>query len=137
MLRLNLIKPKALQAVNFTRADLVRIGAKAVDTIQKRCARGVNVRDRAAKPLSSRYLQKKTRIGQPPIRNLMYSGSMLGALTVVSADQNRVIVGFTRQAELVKASKNQDRDPWFGLSKNDEGIVLNYAGQILNQRANS
>src|SRR4051794_37686499 len=106
MVRLNLIKPTKLESVNFTRADLVKIGAKAISTIQKRCARGQNLKDREAKPLSKSYAEKKRKIGQPAKRNLMYSGKMLGAMTVVEANKDKVVVGFTSQRELVKASKN-------------------------------
>jgi hypothetical protein len=134
MIRVNLVKPKRLEAVSFTRQDLLKIGAKAIEAVQKRCLRGQNVNDRKTKPLSKSYAKAKQKIGQPPIRNMMFSGSMLGALTVVEADQNRVVVGFTRQAELAKAAKNQDRDPWFGLSRNDEGIVLGYAERLLESK---
>ena len=131
MLRVRLIKPKRFEALTFTRSDLVRIGAKAIETVTQRCARGQNVNDRASKPLSASYRAKKIALGQPGIRNEMFSGSMLGALTVVEADQNHVTVGFTRQAELVKASKNQDRDPFFGLSKGDEAKVVYFAERLL------
>lgn len=131
MIRVNLVRPKRYDAVSFDRRDLVKIGAKAIETIQKRCARGMNINDRPAKPLSSRYRAKKARMGQPPIRNLMFSGSMLGALTVVEATNDRVTVGFTRQAELVKAQKNDARSPWFGLSKSDEAKVVRFADDIL------
>lgn len=134
MIRLNLVRPKRLQAVEFTRDDLVRIGGKVIDTVQKRCGRGQNVNDRRSKPLSASYRAKKVALGQPGVRNQMFSGSMLGALTTVKADQSQVTVGFTRQAELAKASKNQDRDPWFGISKNDEGIVLAYAERLLQSK---
>ena len=131
MLRVNLIKPKKLEALAFTRADLVRIGAKAIESVTKRVALGLNEQDRTMKPLSASYRAKKVKMGQPGIRNMMLSGSMLGALTVVEADNNHVTVGFTRQAELAKASKNQDRSDWFGLSKSDEAKVMFFAGRIL------
>jgi hypothetical protein len=136
VVKINLLRPARLQAVSFTRSDLLKIGAKAIESVQNRCARGQNVNDRRSKPLSARYRAKKEKMGQPGIRNEMFSGSMLGALTVVEADQQHVTVGFTRQAELVKASKNQDRDPWFGLSRNDEGKVLLYAERLLQNKVN-
>jgi hypothetical protein len=135
VIRVNLIKPTSLQSYNLTRADLLKIGAKTIDTIQKRCSRGQNLNDRPSKPLSARYQAKKERMGQPGIRNEMFSGSLLGSMTIVEADQTHVTVGFTRQAERVKARKNQDRSPWFGISKNDEAVVLRYADQLLQQRA--
>jgi hypothetical protein len=79
-------------------------------------------------PLTGR---RRSPWGQPGIRNLMLSGSMLGAMTIVEADQTHVTIAFTRQAELAKASKNQDRDRWYGISKNDEGKILVFADRIL------
>lgn len=134
MIRINLVRPKRYADVSFNRRDLLKIGAKAIETIQKRCARGQNVNDRPMKPLSAKYRQKKAAIGQPPVRNMMFSGSMLGALTVVEASNDRVTVGFTRQAELAKAQKNDQRSPWFGLSKNDEAIVARFAESILSRK---
>ena len=131
MLRINLIKPKKLEPLIFTRSDLVRIGAKAIETVTQRCAKGLNVNDRAGKQLSPSYRARKIALGQPGIRNLMLSGAMLGSMTVVEADQGHVTIGFTRQAELAVAAKNQDRDPFFGLSKNDEGKILQFADRIL------
>jgi hypothetical protein len=131
MIRVNLIKPGRLAGVSLERHDLIKIGAKAIDVIQKRCARGVNVNDRPSRPLSPGYRRKKVDKGKPGIRDLMSSGSMLGALTITEATNSRVVVGFTRQAELIKAQKNDDRDPWFGLSRNDEGQVGMFADRIL------
>lgn len=135
MIRVNLIRPKRYADVSFDRRDLLRIGAKAIEAIQKRCARGQNINDRPMKPLSAKYRNKKAAIGQPAIRNMMFSGSMLGALTITETSNDRVTVGFTRQAELAKAQKNDQRSPWFGLSKNDEAIVARFADDILSKKA--
>jgi hypothetical protein len=131
MIRVNLRRPVKYEAVNFTEADLKKIGAKAIELVRNRCARGQNLRDKNAKRLSPKWAKKKADMGQPPIRNMMFSGSMLGAMTLVELNQNHVTVGFTRQAELNKAGKNQDRDPWFGLSKSDEDKLLLFADRIL------
>ena len=58
MIRVNLNKPAKFDSVSFTRADLLKIGAKAIDTIIRRCDRGRNVNDRPAKPLSAKYRAK-------------------------------------------------------------------------------
>ena len=134
MLRVNLNRPAKFDSVSFTRSDLLKIGAKAIDTIIRRCDRGRNVNDRPAKPLSAKYRAKKEAQGQPGIRNLSNSGSMLGSLTIVEADQSKVVLGFTRRSELVKAEKNDQRDPWFGLSKNDEAVVGQFAGRLLQNK---
>ncbi|MBN9658638.1 MAG: hypothetical protein J0H49_10705 [Acidobacteria bacterium] len=85
-------------------------------------------------PLSARYRAKKARMGQPAVRNLMFSGSMLGSLTVVEATANKAVIGFTRRAELAKAIANQNRAAWFGLSKSDEQNVENYADRMVRSK---
>ena len=42
MIHINLVKPNHYADVGFTRTDLLKIGAKAIDVMQRRCARGVN-----------------------------------------------------------------------------------------------
>lgn len=135
MIRLNLVRPKQFAAIEFTRQDLIQIGAKAIDSITKRVALGIDANDRPAKRLSAGYRRKKTAKGQPGIRNLMYSGSMLGSMTITEATNNRVVIGFNRRSELIKAQTNQARDPWFGLSSNDEAKTLLFADQLLARKA--
>jgi|SRR5581483_4553706 len=135
MVRIGLVKPKPLKAETFTKADLVKIGAKLIDSVQKRCERGQDANDSKMKPLSKGYAEKKAKMGQPAIRNMMFSGSMLGAMTITKASDDQVTIGFTRQAELVKAQKNQDRSNWFGISPSDEDKTLYYAGRLLESKS--
>jgi hypothetical protein len=135
MIKFTLLRPPPLQMVDLNVSDMRRIGARAIQSVQERCAKGLNVNDRRAKPLSKNYQKKKLEKGQPGIRNLMYSGAMLGALTIVESSTNRVVIGFTRMAEQIKAAANQEKDPWFGLSNNDQGKVEQFADRVLQDRA--
>ncbi len=131
MITIRLTKPKPLEAVAFTRADMIKIGAKAKTLITHRVLRGQDVNDRQMRPLSKAYQKKKEALGQPGIRNMQFSGSMLGSLDIVEVAQDRVVLGFDRRAELTKAQKNDDRSKWFGLSRNDQGVVGQFAERIL------
>lgn len=138
MVRINLVRPPRLEAVSFSRSDMQRIGLKARQQITERVTRGTGLNGRQMKPLSKKYREKKEKLGQPGIRNLQFSGSLLGAMTIVEVGADRVVIGFTRAAELAKAQKNQDRTPWFGLSttgaSNDEAVVLFFAERILQSK---
>jgi len=134
MVKIRFVIPKEHGPVAFDRQDLLKIGAKAIDSITKRTALGLNGNDRQGKPLSKKYRAKKEKLGQPGIRNMMFSGSMLGALTITEATSGKVVIGFTRQAELVKAQKNEQREGWFGLSPNDEAKVMLFADQLLQRK---
>ncbi len=142
MLKVAMSKPsskgKQLFAnVEFSRADMLKIGAKAIGCITDRVKLGRNVNDRQMKSLRKNYAKKKAAMGQPPIRNMMYSGSMLGSLVVVRADDKSVEIGFTRQSELAKAQTNQDRSDWFGASDNDEGKIGLFAEKLLKNKLGS
>lgn len=134
MLRIQLGKSPKFEAVNFDRRDLLRIGAKAIELIQKRVSHGLGLTDRKMKPLSKSYAARKRKLGQPPIRNLMFSGSMLGSMTIIQASDNKVVIGFTRQAEVRKAAGNQSRSPWFGISPKDEQSLETFAWAILRRK---
>lgn len=134
MLRIHLGKAPKYDAVNFDRRDLIRIGAKAIELVQRRVSKGIGLNDRKMPPLSAAYAAAKKKLGQPGVRNMMFSGSMLGAMTIIQAGNNRVVVGFTRQEEVRKAQKNQDRAPWFGLSARDEEQLVAFADGILRRK---
>ncbi len=134
MIKVSLTFPAHIKTPTLTRLEMLKIGAKAIEVIQKRLKRAEGVRDNTMKPLGNRYAQKKGGIGQPPIRNLMFSGAMQGAMDIVSAETNKVTIGFTRRTELVKAEANQRRDPWYGLSPNDQQLVEQFATRLIRKR---
>lgn len=136
MLNINLSKIKKLSAIEFTRQDMIKVGARAVQSIQERVGKGLGTRDRPMRPLSASYRTKKTGMGQPGIRNLMFSGSMLGALTLVEVTNKKAVIGFTKRSEQAKAVANELRSPWYGLSKSDEQNVLNYADRLARSKTN-
>lgn len=135
MIRFTITKPKGLGSVDLNVSDMRKIGAKCIESVQLRVAKGLNVNDSRAKRLCKSYEKKKLEKGKPGIRDLMYSGAMLGALTIVESSTNHVVIGFTRMAEQIKAAANQERDPWFGLSRNDMGKVEQFADRVLQDRA--
>jgi hypothetical protein len=136
MIKVNLIKPKRLESVEFTTADMKRIGLYVRQVVTERVLKGLDVQDRSMKPLSKAYAKKKMAMGQPGIRNMQLSGAMLGSMDVVSVSAGQAVVGFDRRAELVKAEINQDRkgSQWYGLSPQNEVKVAYFAERLLDNK---
>ena len=120
-----------LRKPSITRSDWIKIGGKAIQTITQRLAQGRGVDDRRMKPLSPAYAARKRSIGSTPIRNMMFSGAMLGAMGIVKTTESSVVIGFTRRSELIKATMNQSRSAWYGLSKKDEEVVGRFAKTLI------
>jgi len=134
MIRLNPVKPKKLDAVEFTRQDMMKIGLKARQWITERVEKGLGVDGRQMKKLSSSYRERKEKLGQPGVRNMLFSGSMLGSMDIVDCRDGSVTLGFDRAAELVKARVNQDREEWFGVDDNTEGKVMYFADRLMDDK---
>jgi hypothetical protein len=131
MLSFKVDVPKLKSPIQVTRQDMLKIGAKAIQTLTERVAKAQGVNDQRMKKLTPPYKTRKTQIGQPGIRNLMYSGAMLGALSIVDSSDKRVVIGFTRQGERKKAEYNQQKDPWFGISRRDSRVLQDFATRLL------
>ena len=78
MLRVSLGRVKKFQSVDFSANEMKQIGTEAMTRIRKRVAQGIGVNGRPMRPLSRSYAARKSQKGQPAIRNLMFSGAMLG-----------------------------------------------------------
>jgi hypothetical protein len=119
----------------ITRKEWLSIGAKAVETIKQRLSYGIGSDDRKMKKLTPAYAKRKKKIGQPAIRNLMFSNSMQGAMGIVGVTENSVLIGFTRRSEVTKAAANEKRSPWYGLSRKDQNVVSRFAANLVRARA--
>jgi hypothetical protein len=137
MISMRLIKPARLEPLEFTTSDMKKIGLYVRQQVTERALKGLDVRDRTMKPLSKSYKKKKEAMGQPGIRNMQLSGAMLGSMDVVEVSAGRVVVGFDRRAELVKAQVNQDRkgSDWYGLSPANAAKVEYFAERLLDNKA--
>lgn len=80
------------------------------------------------------YAAYKMALGKSGQRDLELSGRMLGSVGIVRQSDKAVVLGFTREAEHLKAKGNQSRDPWFALSPKDVAAVERFAVQILDPR---
>jgi hypothetical protein len=108
----------------FTSEQMQEIGTFAVQVIKDRVAGQKDVFDAPAKPLQPKYAKRKAAKGLPPVRDLRFTGNMLGSVQVVESDETHVKVGIKGSTPFRKGIFNQNIDPWFGLSNNDDHRVL-------------
>lgn len=123
-------KPRSL---DYGSGAMTRIGQRITNSIRGRIERGYDVNDHPAPPLrqsGSRsqnglarlvgYVQTKvSKYGGRPIRNWKRTGETLGAMGVVEASTNRVVIGFRGLQANLRAAKNNARWPQFGMAPSD------------------
>ena len=103
----------------FSAEDMTIIGNFMCDRIRRRIESGVNVDDNPSKPLKPGYEKTKTRRGLNPIRDWTWRGRTLRSLSVKSANENRVVIGFSDPQTDMIAHVNNLRERAFGVSRQD------------------
>jgi hypothetical protein len=88
--------------------------------MKDRLATGSDVLDQPAKPLGKGYAKQKLKKGKQAIRDLRYSGNLLGSIHVVDSASDHVAVKVEGFTPFRKGIINQHIDPWFGLSRHDD-----------------
>jgi len=114
-----------------------RIGSLAEFLIKQRTAQGKDVRDQLFKPYSEKYKlfrQEKGRDTGTP--NLFFSGQMLGAMTHKVEGDDTVKIFFADSQAAAKASGNQRKRAFFGLSADEVRQITAEIETELEQRAN-
>ena len=103
----------------FSAEDMTVIGTLMCDRIRRRIQAGVNVNDNPSKALKPGYEKAKTRRGLNPIRDWTWRGRTLRSLSVKSANENRVTIGFSDPQTDMIAHVNNLRERAFGVSQAD------------------
>jgi hypothetical protein len=105
---------------------MANIGNTLLKSIKERIKRGIDANDAPAKPLKGAkrnyipYDRQKTQKGLQPIRDWTYSGHLLRAMKVVSANENRFVIGFIDDRSDKIAHLNNHGTRMFGISPNDQ-----------------
>ena len=117
----------------FTPQQMAELGAVARDSIKARIMRGVDVSDQPAPSLAIKigrgskgrgYAYWKSRKHPPAIRNWLYTGRTLGAMRVLTANQNRAVIGFSDAVANLRAWYNNRRHRQFGMAPSDWRAVI-------------
>ena len=117
----------------FSAEDMTVIGNFMCDRIRRRIESGVNADDNPSKPLKPCYEKLKSRRGLNPVRDWTWRGRTLRSLTVKSASENHVTIGFTNpQADMI-AHVNNLRERAFGVSPADRKALQEIVWATLNR----
>jgi hypothetical protein len=109
----------------FSSETMTGIGNVLLKTIKTRIKSGTDVNDQPAKPLKGAkmryvaYSRQKENKGLAGIRDWTYSGHLLRAMKVVSANENRFVIGFIDDRSDKIAHLNNRGTRMFGISPND------------------
>ncbi|HXP88836.1 MAG TPA: hypothetical protein VN841_29210 [Bryobacteraceae bacterium] len=113
----------------FSADQMQRIGQAVLDSIAARIARGENADDEAARPLKPGrrghrgYPDYKSARGLQPIRDWKWSGRTMRSMKVLTASENRVVIGFVDARADAIAHINNLREQQFGVSPKDRNAL--------------
>lgn len=103
-----------------------------VQQLRKRAERGVGLADTPMPAYTRAYARRKQGSGrQVAVRDLTWSGRMLGSLVVQLEGPRRAKISFADAQSVVKARAQQKRARWFGVSPADRRRIIEQARAIL------
>src|ERR1017187_667346 len=121
----------------YTATEMQGFAQVLADTIRARIQSGRNIYDQAAAPLKPGlpgrrgYPDYKAARGLRPIRDWTWSGPTLRCLKVLTANENRAVIGFLdealpgrRQTASPVAAFNNQREHQWGVSPRDRAAVV-------------
>ncbi|MGQ9686622.1 MAG: hypothetical protein ACUVT2_10010 [Thiobacillaceae bacterium] len=100
----------------FTPEQMIEFGNALLADVNARLERGENVYDQPAKPLAEKYAKWKARKYPPAVRNLKATGRTRRGAKVISASENRAVIGFTDPVAEQRIVWNQRRERQWGAS---------------------
>lgn len=142
-------KRVTLKGFGLKPTQMLQLGRAGLASVKGRVARGIGLEDSPMAPLKRYrrivrkngsvlnlgpergYPGRKIRDGKKPIRDLNFTGAMLDNLSVRSASDKDVRIGFTTKLARQKALANQQREPWLGWSTADAETVQKKAQQVF------
>lgn len=117
-------------------SQMHEVGAYAEKLIESRVdspsPRDVN--NVAAPPLRESYKRRKLKKpGRRGVRDMHFSGEMLGEMGAYRAKRGYVYVGFKTTHNYMKAFKQQKKFEWFGVSAEEESTVIGKANALFGE----
>jgi phage gpG-like protein len=94
------------------------------DSMRDRIQRSLNVDDQPARPLTPKYAKRKEAKGKNPVRDWNLSGNTLRSMAVLSANENRAVIGFNNPIAGRIAHWNNLRERAFGVSPRDRQTLV-------------
>jgi hypothetical protein len=98
-----------------------------------RIARGLNVNDAPAKPLKPTYAKGKQRKGRSGLRDWIYKIRTLDRMSVLTATENRAVIGFDHPLAAAHAHFQNMRERQFGVSPTDRSALVSAVHETVRQ----
>jgi hypothetical protein len=108
----------------FSAETMSSLGGVLRGSMYARIAKGQNVTDQPATQLKPKYAAAKIRKGRAGIRDWMFQLLTLNYMNVLSASENRAVIGFSHPLAAIHAHFQNMRQRQFGVSPNDEGVIV-------------
>ena len=124
-------KEAHLDRLNIKQAQMFKIGNVGLAAVKNRLAAAQGPNDGAAKPLSSYYAIRKTKMGKGNRRNLMLTGDMLRNFQVRTVSENKAKASNSTRKDRLKAWITQKIEPWVVFSPKNREVVHQTAQKFL------
>jgi len=98
---------------------MMTLGEYGVSLMKQRVGKGIGSDDAPMPPLTSRYAKFKNRAKGRTVRDLSFTGSMLGDMSLRSVSESQARIDITTRDGRMKARANEQKAPWFGWSPQD------------------
>jgi phage gpG-like protein len=108
----------------FSSEVMAHLAGGLRDSMRGRIAQGLNANDQPAKELSPGWAKQKVAKGKIPIRNWTMTGNTMRSMVVLSANENRAVIGFNNPVAGRIARFNQRREDAFGVSSHDNQNLM-------------
>ena len=119
----------------FSTDQMATLAGILRDSMRVRIQGGMNVNDQPAKALKPGYAKFKQRKGGLPMRDWTMSGQTLRCMAVLSANENRAVIGFNNPIAARVAHFNQMRERQFGVASSDRQILVSAVNAMRQQES--
>lgn len=104
-----------------------------IAAIRERTAKGLDVNDQAARPLSAPYARRKARRGLPAVPDLRLTGNLMKSLQVQQISGTEIKIGFSGGVNALKAAVNHARRNQLGVSRNEQQMLHEEGSRMLKE----
>lgn len=116
MFRVNVSHLPILKPRGFDRQQMRQLGQYSIQLERERLTQALTVQDSPAKALDQKYARRKQRAGLAPVRNLIFTGNLLGSRSIIQSDGNMVQIGFSDARFYERAAVNEQIERMLGMS---------------------
>ena len=120
-----------LDLLNFKQTAMFKIGNVGLAAVKNRLAAAQGPTDGQAKPLSTYYAVRKTKMGKGNRRDLMLTGDMLRNFLVRTVSENKAKASNSTRKDRIKAWITQKIEPWVIFSPKNREVVHQTAQKLL------